>query len=140
MYKTITAIYDIQKTITNLLIEAGFKDGRGISPNQIKIATEPIFWYINVPSKEASDKETYIVYSITGTSPHDYGDGTILSRRASVQITLMSRNRDIRKVLHKLENKMLEGKWTFELLNTDFDNGLQMTSYTFLCEAVIMDG
>lgn len=140
MYRTINAIYDIQKIIKDLLVAAGFKDGRGISQSEVKNATEPIFWYINVPTKEASDKETYIVYSITGTRPHEYGDGKIMTRKASVQFRVMTRNRDIRKTLHKLENKMISNLWTFELLNSDFDNGLQMTSFTFLSEAVIMDG
>lgn len=139
MYKTYQALKDVVKIVADLLLEADLVEGLSLTPEQIKSENKPIFWYINTRSKEASEKETYITYSIIDLKPNEYGDGKIISRVPSVIINVYSRERNINEIIENLNNVFVDNFWTFELQNIGFDNGTQSYNYTFICQAVVVN-
>jgi len=138
-YKTYKAIDDTIEIIKNMLLQADLLDGLSLNQTQLKNASKPIFWYINTRSKEASDKETYISYTIQGLEPHEYGDGIILARVATVNVNIFTRRRNVDDLIKKLNDVFVDNNWTFELQNSDYDSGLQFYTHTFSCQAVLVN-
>lgn len=139
-YKTYQALLDTVEIVENLLKDAGLLDGLSLTPESIKTAKKPIFWYLNTKSKEASSKETYVTYSVQGLDPHDWGDGRIISRSPSVNINIFTRIRKSDNLIKDLNDVFVNNGWTFELQNSDYDGGLHFYIYTFNCRVVLMDG
>ena len=118
-YKTYQALLDTVEIAENLLKQAGLIDGLTLTPESIKTAKKPIFWYLNTKSKEASSKETYVTYSVQGLDPHDWGDGRVISRSPSVNINIFTRIRKSDDLIKDLNDVFVNNGWTFELQNSD---------------------
>lgn len=138
-YKTYKAIDDTIEIVKNMLLQADLLDGLSLNQTQLKNASKPIFWYINTRSKEASDKETYISYTIQSLEPHEHGDGIILSRVATVNVNIFTRRRNVDDLIKELNDVFVDSNWTFELQDIDYDSGLQFYTHTFSCQAVLVN-
>lgn len=138
-YMTSQALKDTINIVRNLLIDAGLVEGLSLTPEQIKTTVEPIFWHITTRSKDASDKPLYVTFNINELAPYNYGDGKVLARKPSVITNIYSRSRNVDELIENLNKTYVDKEWTFELRDMGFDAGLQMYSYTFLSEAVIVD-
>ena len=139
MIKTHEAIDATIEAVKAILAGASLLDGLSLTPEQIKSTTTPIFWFINTKSKDASEKETYVTYYISGLPPIQYGDGVPVVRKASVIVEIFTRRMRVTQLTEDLNNAFLNVGWTFELQSMNYDNGNQMYVHTFLCEGQVME-
>ena len=137
--KTIEAFIEAKTSVETALVAAGLLKGISLSADQIKNATTPIFWFIKLTSKDASEKEIYVTWSITSNVPFIYGDGAIKGRRVSTNVTVFARKQNVDSWLTAIENALRAVYWTFETQSIDFDTGNQMYVYSFTCEAEVSD-
>jgi len=136
--KLIKALDDITLSVENALVNAGLVDGLSLSIEEIKIAASPLFWFMTVKSKEASDKQSYLVWSFQSVSEM-FGDGKPLAFPFEVNITLYSRNRVIDDTLEKIENAFIDLHYKFDFGMIDYDTNRMMYLYQFVVKAQVSE-
>lgn len=136
--KTYEVMQYLADTGRNLLVAAGLIDGLTLNQDELKNEAQPIFWFINTNSKIASEKETYITYSISGAPPLSYGDGEVMTRQGILIVEIFTRKRSIDDLIKNLNDTFLENSWAFELGNWNYDSSLQMYYYQFECQVKVI--
>lgn len=132
MITTVKAMIDVKDHLNNLLTQAGFADGsKGVVDNK------PMFWFINVSTKEGGEKETYLTYNISDSTNKSYGDGEPVSRQIRVDLDLFSRNKKIDDLLMTLNNTFILHGWPFELARIDYDSYNMLYRYSFYTYCVV---
>lgn len=132
MITTIKALIDVKEAVSQILKQAGFGDG-----NVKIIDDKPMFWFVNVPNIEGSEKEIYLTYNINSITPAFFGDGKPCLRKVIIDITLFCRDDDkAYNHLTNLNNAFVLRGWAFELNRINFDSVNQLYVYSFLthCE------
>jgi hypothetical protein len=134
--KLIKALQEITTSVENAFLTAGMVDGLSLGEEDIKNATEPIFWFVYVKSSIASEKQYYIVWNYQLINS-EYGDGEKLMFPFEVAITFYSRNKMVDIYVEKIENAFLENHYIFEFGSVDYDTNRMMYSYKFVVKAMV---
>jgi len=130
---TIKALIDVKEAVNQILKQAGFGDG-----NVKIIDDKPMFWFVNVPNVEGSEKEIYLTYNINSITPTFFDDGKPCLRKAIIDITLFCRDDDkAYNHLTNLNNTFILNGWVFELNRINFDSVNQLYVYSFLTQCEV---
>jgi len=136
--KLIKALNDITTSVETALVTAGLVDGLSLSTDEIKTATSPLFWFIAVKSKEASDKQSYLVWNFKLVSKI-FGDGKPLMYPFEVIITYYSRNKVIDDTLKNIEDAFIDLFYIFDYGLIDYDTNRMMYLYQFVVKAQVAE-
>lgn len=139
MIKVSSALDQFQTTIEAAFTDAGFVDGTSLSAAKIKTEKKPLFWFMNVTSKDASDKPLYLTYDIVDMDPNEYGDGEALIRRARAIVYIYSKKRRISAEIKAVDDACISKFKNFELNNINYDAGIQRYQYSFRVAANISE-
>lgn len=138
---TMEAITAAESSITTILTDAGLVEGLSLTPAQLEVSTDLLFWETHITSKKASEKKHYATFSVLSCAGSVFGDGGIIARKAIVSLNVFSRNKDVSSFLTAINNKAIESFWTFEMQNPiAYDTENQMFIYDFILGALISDG
>lgn len=135
--RTVSALIEAKASIESAFVAAGILNGLTLTPEEIEAATTPIFWFINVLSKDASEKEIYITYNIVNAPVIAYGDGNIQGFRITAQIFFFTRHPNIDTILSEVNEKFEANHWTFEFDSFSRDSGNQLFVYSFFARAEV---
>ena len=136
--KLIKALKEITTSVENVLVAAGLKDGLLLSVDEIKAATEPMFWFVYVKSKEASDKQNYLVWNFQLINKQN-GDGSTLAYPFDVSINFYSSNKIVDTYLENIENAFIDSSYIFEFSSVNYDTNRMMYSYSFIVRAMVSE-
>ena len=139
MITVISALSQTQEATEQALLDAGLKDGSKLTAAQIKTEKTPLFWFMKVTSKDASEKSLYVTYQISDLGAIAHGDGDAMVRRARVQVDVYSRNKDINSTLDAINNSFISIFKNFELRQIVYDTSLQVYNYSFIASANITE-
>ena len=126
MITTVQTLIEVKEAISNILTQAGFADGAIRFVND-----KPMFWFINVVDKGASEKDTYLTYNIVSISSVSFGEGKPNVKQATIEVALFSRDKNVDNYLTNLNNAFEMHGWMFELNRIDFDTTNKLYIYTF---------
>lgn len=134
MITAVKALIDVKEAVSMILLQAGFADG-----SKKIVDNKPMFWFVNVSSKEGGEKETYLTYNIIELAAQTiFGDGEPLSRQVRVKLELFSRNKKIDDILINLNNAFVLNNWPFEFADEiGYDSGNQLYIYSFFTDCVV---
>lgn len=135
--KLYKAIQEAKTVIEDLLILAEFERGVSLTLAEVEKSIMPLFWYITLTGKSASEKETYVTYSFISCSPAAYSDGKNKGRKVTVSIDLFTRKRNVDDLIKALNDVFVDNDWSFELNSIIYDNGNQMYVHSFSVIALI---
>lgn len=139
MITVYSALKQTQEATELALINAGFIDGSTLKASQIKTTTDPLFWFMKVTSKDASEKSLYATYGISDLGPISHGDGEPNVRRARVEINIYSRAKNIDELLEATNNSFIAIFKNFELRQIIYDTSLQVYNYSFISSANVTE-
>ena len=139
MIQVSDALDQFQTAIEAAFTEAGFVDGTSLSATKIKTEKKPLFWFMNVTSKDASDKPLYLTYDIVDMDPNTYGDGEALMRRARAIVYIYSKKRKISTQMKAVDNACISKFKNFELNTINYDAGVQRYQYSFRVAANVSE-
>lgn len=139
MITVCSALKQTQEAIELALTNAGFIDGSKLKASQIKTEKKPLFWFMKVTSKDASEKPLYATYEISDLGPISHGDGEPNVRRARVQLNIYSRDKKIDELLEATNNSFIAKFKNYELRQIIYDTSLQVYNYSFLSSANITE-
>ena len=131
------AIIELKTSLEAAFILAGFKDGISLSNEEIKAETDPMFWFLQLTNKDASDKKMYLTYGINSMDQTVHGDGVTLGRKAITTVTLYSRSKNVATQFEALNRILLEKYLNFELDSIIYNSTEQMYGYSFRVEMYI---
>ena len=137
MITVANALDQFQKALENAFTDAGFVDGTSLSTAKIKTEKKPMFWFMNITNKDASDKTMYLTYDVENLDPEQFGDGSPLLRRARASINIYSKKRSILTKITAINNSCILAFNNFELNNVTYDAGIQRYQYSFRVAADI---
>ena len=81
-----------------------------------KVLEDKVFYATNVYDNEDNASMPFIVYQEISKRPSSYSDDTYVYYRSSVQITLVSKKKDL-DLEYRLEQALLENGLVFSLLS-----------------------
>jgi len=136
--KLTNAMQDITTSVETALQSAGLLDGLSLTIDEIKSATEPIFWFVYVKSSEASEKQNYLVWNYRLINSIS-GDGKKLVYPFEVDITFYSRNKIVDTYLENIEDAFVAACYTIDLAAADYDTNRMMYSYRFVVRAQVSE-
>jgi hypothetical protein len=137
MSKLYDAYKQIRDAVEDVMIDAGF--ARGTS-SDVASQTSVMFWFMNLTSKDAGQKQKYITYNILSLSPNHRGDGEVLSRQAEVQINIYSAHVNCDNEFQTLNNAFLASTafGNFEFSDLGYDSGTQLYRYSFTVKSNVI--
>jgi len=138
----VTVVSALEQTIDateKALINAGFIDGSTLKASEIKVESNPLFWFMKVTSKDASDKPLYATYEVSDLGALAHGDGQPSVRRARIQLNIYSRDKKIFTLLNATNNSFLVTFGNFELRQVVYDTSLLAYNFSFIASANITD-
>jgi hypothetical protein len=139
--RTSQAIFEAADKIQEILVAAGVKDGIKLGQEELKTSKDPLFWLINTPSQIASDKQTYVIYTVTTTPKIVSGDGKVISRQVSVTIDINSRLRINRDLITKIDEEFEKEGIILELNSPlTYNQATQLYNYSFVTYVLASDG
>ena len=139
MITVYSALKQTQEATELALTNAGWIDGLTLDKAEIEITEEPLFWFMKVTTKEASDKQLYATYEISDLSSISHGDGETSVRRSRVELNIYSRSRNIDELLEATNNSFIAIFKNFELRQIVYDTSLQVYNYSFIASANITE-
>lgn len=139
MITVYSALKQSQDATEQALTIAGFLDGSTLKAAKIKTETTPLFWFMKLTSKDASDKPLYATYDISDLSPISYGDGEPSTRRARIQVDIYTRTKNIDELLEATNNAFISIFKNFELRQINYDTSLLLYNYSFIASANITE-
>ena len=131
------ALNQFQDALELTFKDAGLVDGTSLTAAKIKTEKIPMFWFMNVTSTEASNKNIYLTYDVVDLDPEAYGDGTPILRRARAIVNIYSKKRRNTTWITAVNNACISKFKNFELNNITYDAGIQRYQYSFRVAADI---
>lgn len=132
-----SALDQFQTVLEQAFKDAGFIDGTSLSVAKIKTESKPLFWFMNVTKKDASDKPLYLTYDIVDLDPNAHGDGGVLVRRGRAIVDIYSKKRSISSIIKAVNDACMLKFENFELSKINYDAGIQRYQYSFRVAANI---
>jgi len=136
--KLIKALNDITTSVELALVNAGLIDGLSLDTDEIKTTESVLFWFITVKSKDASDKQSYLVWSYRLVNKL-YGDGKPLMYPFEAVITFYSRNKVVDDTLKDIEDAFIDLFYIFDYSLIDYDTNRMMYVYQFVVKAQVAE-
>lgn len=129
--------------IPEILIKAGLTDGSTLEEDdQIRKATKPIFWFQKVDKQIASNKSTFVRWSLGPITPTDSADDGVAERHvlAYVDVWTSARPDDskIERLAKRICDEFEKAGWGFELNGQPyFDSSSKRYQLSYSAEKVI---
>lgn len=115
---TTRALMLAQRETIELLKSAGCVDGEKATDAQRRSTQVVLFWDSVLKSKAASDKQTYVVYSVVSAEPVHRADDGVITREAYVNVDVFARRSMLAKstqdLISALNAAALSAGWAFE--------------------------
>lgn len=115
---TSTAMAQAQAEAIKIMEAAGLVDGRKVPETQLCSDSKIYFWDTAVTSKAASERQTYLIWSLDGTYPISYADDRVRTRRADLRFELYSRwtktSARVSEIVAALDTQAMDLGWAFE--------------------------
>jgi len=138
--RTSQAIFEAADAVETILIAAGVKDGIELSEEELSATRDPLFWLINTPSQIASDKQTYVIYTIATSPQIVSGDGKVMSRQVTVTLDIYSRLRINRELINKIDEEFDKAGIVLELnAPLTYNQATQLYNYSFVTYLLASD-
>lgn len=119
-----------EKTV-KLLKQAGLKQGIGMTEQEIRQETTPMFWRMQIKGKAASEKHTYVVYSVNSVECVKWMDGSPHIYEAVVHVSFFTQSNKLIDTIKDVDQKFTKNDIPFNLVSSDFDPATQLHFYTF---------
>ena len=134
-----TAITRAKASIEDALVASGLLKGTTLTVAEIVSATDPVFWFVFVSSKDASEKEIYLTYNIIGTPAVAFGDGETMGREVQITLSLFTRKHIVDDLILAINTELENRLWDFEFNNVYWDDSNKMFTYSFTSKAQVFD-
>ena len=136
MMNVIEAMEVVNNLISDVLTDSGFVSGLGLTEDEIKAETEPMFYMMNNPTAAGSSKPRYIVWDY-GPIGNTYGDGKAVEFNYRANITFYSNHPDVFTYLKKLVSGFEDTDHDITLQRAYFDTQLQVYVYEFTVSRMV---
>lgn len=115
---TATAMKLAQDEIIAMLESAGLTDGEKATQSQSNSSAAVLFWDTPLKSKGASDKQSYVVWTLVSTDKKTSADDLVRAREAFASYDVYTRraktSKQVRELISSLDEKAIEKGWQFE--------------------------
>lgn len=115
---TATAMKSAQNEIIKMLEDAGLIDGEKATDTQKRNSSVVLFWDTVLKSKAASDKQTYVVWTLVSTDKKNYADDKVRAREAFAAYDIYTRrtktSKQVQDLISSLDEQASEKGWQFE--------------------------
>ena len=115
---TATAMTRAQTEIIQMLEGAELIDGEKATEQQKQNTSVVLFWDTVLKSKAASDKQTYVVWTLVSTDKKTHADDNVRAREAFAAYDIYTRrtktSKQVQELISALDNQASENGWQFE--------------------------
>lgn len=115
---TATAMKLAQNEVIKMLEDAGLIDGEKATEQQKRSPSVVLFWDTVLKSKIASDKQTYVVWTLVSTDKKNHADDKVRAREAFVAYDVYTRrtktSKQVQDLISSLDEQASENGWQFE--------------------------
>ncbi|MFA7136730.1 MAG: hypothetical protein WC125_12860 [Bacteroidales bacterium] len=115
---TATTMKLSQNEVIKMLEDAGLVDGEKATEQQKRSSSVVLFWDTVLKSKIASDKQTYVVWTLVSTERKNHADDKVRAREAFAAYDIYTRrtktSRQVQDLISSLDEQASENGWQFE--------------------------
>lgn len=115
---TSTAVKQAQAELIEILESAGLVDGEKATQQQQQNSATVLFWDTVLKSKSASDKQTYLVWTLVSTERKTRADDKVRAREAFGSYDIYTRrtktSKQVQDLISSLDEEATEKGWQFE--------------------------
>lgn len=115
---TSTALKQAQAELIEILESAGLVDGEKATQQQQQNSATVLFWDTVLKSKSASDKQTYLVWTLVSTERKTRADDKVRAREAFGSYDIYTRrtktSKQVQDLISSLDEEATEKGWLFE--------------------------
>lgn len=115
---TATAMKLAQNEVIKMLEDAGLVDGEKATEQQKRSSSVVLFWDTVLKSKIASDKQTYVVWTLVSTERKNHADDKVRAREAFAAYDIYTRrtktSKQVQDLISSLDEQASENGWQFE--------------------------
>lgn len=105
-----------QQEVLSILEGAGLIDGEKATASQA--SSKVLFWDTVLKTKEASDKQTYLVWELVSLNGRGKADNRICNREAYVVFDIFTKrsktSKQVQVLIKSIEDKAIGAGWQFE--------------------------
>ena len=107
-----------QNEVIKMLEDAGLVDGEKATEQQMRNPNTVLFWDTVLKSRTASDKQTYLVWTLVSTDRKNHADDKVRAREAFGAYDIYTRrtktSRQVQELISSLDEQATEKGWQFE--------------------------
>lgn len=115
---TATTMKLAQNEVIKMLEDAGLVDGEKATEQQKRSSSVVLFWDTVLKSKIASDKQTYVVWTLVSTERKNHADDKVRAREAFAAYDIYTRrtktSKQVQDLISSLDEQASENGWQFE--------------------------
>lgn len=115
---TATTMKLAQNEVIKMLEDAGLVDGEKATEQQKQSPSVVLFWDTVLKSKIASDKQTYVVWTLVSTERKNHADDKVRAREAFAAYDIYTRrtktSKQVQDLISSLDEQASENGWQFE--------------------------
>lgn len=115
---TATTMKLAQNEVIKMLEDAGLIDGEKATEQQKRSPSVVLFWDTVLKSKIASDKQTYVVWTLVSTERKNHADDKVRAREAFAAYDIYTRrtktSKQVQDLISSLDEQASEHGWQFE--------------------------
>ncbi len=108
--------------VEKVLTQSGLLKGLGLTNEEIKDTLKTTFWRDFCTSKEASAKNTFVVWSVSALDPIAYGDGQVFCTEFNVKLEYNSNSYKLPEELESIEQSAKNNNCSIEYVSTYFND------------------